>query len=243
LLTAERAAVHLPSATAVVADLHLGYAEARQRSGEAVPGDSVDEQLSGLCRMLRQHQVRRLVVAGDLLEDGRCQTALAGFRESLSQAQVELAAVVPGNHDRGLETLSPFPLYPNGFTVGGWHIVHGDGPLPDGPVIHGHEHPCIRWVPRTRAVRPCYFGSRTAVGAIEGACYLVGSQRLILPAFSREAAGVNVLAARRWRSYRCYVLAGDRVLDLGEVARITSLAAAARRAARFCEPPLNFDDQ
>ena len=29
-LTPDRAAVHLPTRTAVVADLHLGYAEARQ---------------------------------------------------------------------------------------------------------------------------------------------------------------------------------------------------------------------
>src|SRR5262245_15829602 len=68
LLTAERIAVHLPSRTAVVADLHLGYAEARRRSGEAVPDDALDEQLSGLGQALQRHGTRRLVVAGDLLE-------------------------------------------------------------------------------------------------------------------------------------------------------------------------------
>src|SRR5262249_34562148 len=35
LLTPERAAVHLPTATAIVADLHLGYNHARRRTGEA----------------------------------------------------------------------------------------------------------------------------------------------------------------------------------------------------------------
>jgi metallophosphoesterase superfamily enzyme len=224
LLTVERIAVHLPSATAVVADLHLGYAEARQRAGEAVPNDIADEQLAGLGRGLRQHAVRRLVVAGDLLEDGRCHAALTSFQELLGQARVELAAIVPGNHDRGLETLSPLlpqlPLFPDGYPVGRWRVIHGDGPIPDGPVVQGHEHPCVRWARKTRAVRPRYFGSRAARDSIEGACYLAGPGRLILPAYSREAAGVNVLSARCWRSYRCYVLAGDRILDLGELARI-----------------------
>ena len=37
LLTPERAAIHLPTATAVLADLHLGYNEVRCGTGEAVP--------------------------------------------------------------------------------------------------------------------------------------------------------------------------------------------------------------
>ncbi len=145
--------MHLPSDTAVVADLHLGYAGARQRSGEAVPFDSLDEELSGLSRVLRQHGTQRLVVAGDLLEDGRCHGAWAAFQDWLNRSQVELVAVVPGNHDRGLETWTsatqPIPLHADGFTLGGWRVFHGDGLVPAGPVVHGHEHPCLRWAPRT----------------------------------------------------------------------------------------------
>ena len=37
LLTPARVAVHRPTATAVLADLHLGYNDARRRDGEAVP--------------------------------------------------------------------------------------------------------------------------------------------------------------------------------------------------------------
>ena len=37
LLTPARVAIHTPTRTAVLADLHLGYAEARHRTGEAVP--------------------------------------------------------------------------------------------------------------------------------------------------------------------------------------------------------------
>lgn len=203
LLTAERIAFHIPTATAVVADLHLGYAEARRRNGDAVPGDSLDEQLFDLRRAMQRHQARRLVVAGDLLEDGRCHTVGAAIRDWLDKADIELVALVHGNHDLKGEPLSSTR---SDFVLGQWSVVHGDGPIPDGPVIHGHEHPCIRWSPTVRA------------SGIEAVCYLVGTQRLILPAYSRESAGVNVLSMRRWRSYRAMAIAGDRVLDLGELA-------------------------
>jgi metallophosphoesterase superfamily enzyme len=46
LLTPERAALHVPTATAVIADLHLGYAQARQQCGDAVPTADLDQQLA-----------------------------------------------------------------------------------------------------------------------------------------------------------------------------------------------------
>ncbi len=230
LLTAERVAVHLPTRTAVIADPHLGYAEARRSQGEAVPLDSVAELLEPLHRVMRQQAARRLVVAGDLLEDGDCHEALTAFLHWLNRSRIEWIAVVPGNHDTGLEVSAAAKsrslLHPDGVTLGGWRIVHGEGRLPDGPVVHGHEHPCLRWSPKSRAIRP-RLASRIAPCAIEGPCYLCGPQRLILPAFSAEAAGVNILSARRWRGFRCQVIAGDRVLDLGEVSTLRHRLSAA----------------
>jgi metallophosphoesterase superfamily enzyme len=221
LLTAERVAVHLPSETAVLADPHLGYAQARRRSGEAVPSDSLDEQLSGLLVVRRRFGVRRLVIAGDLLEEGSSQSVLAAFGEWLNQNGFELTAVVPGNHDRGMSVIGGQNwFYPEGFLLGRWHVRHGDGALPDGLVVHGHEHPCLRWAPRSRVIRPRLFDVKYTPDAIDSPCYLVGPRRLILPAFSADAAGVNVLSVRRWRPYRCCVIAGDRVVDFGELATL-----------------------
>jgi metallophosphoesterase superfamily enzyme len=222
LLTAERVAVHLPTETAVLADLHLGYAQARRRSGEAVPNDSLDEQLSSLRRLCRQHAVRRLVIAGDLLEDGRCTGVFTAFRDWLSRNAIQLAALVPGNHDLADCGLSANPQSGGAFRVGAWQVVHGDGPLPEGPVVHGHEHPCLRWTPRSRVIRPRLLGGLRSPAVLDGPCYLVGSRRLILPAFSTDAVGVNVLPVRRWRTYRCCVIAGDRVLDFGDLATLRS---------------------
>jgi metallophosphoesterase superfamily enzyme len=230
LLTAQRVAVHLSTRTAVVADLHLGYADARRRRGDAIPGESVSESLEPLLVVRQQHAARRLVIAGDLLEDGDCREALAGFQEWLARNDVNLVAVVPGNHDIGLDTDSRLPLCPQGVDVGGWRIVHGEGALPDGPVVHGHDHACLRWSPKSRANRPRFVRGRFAPDAIEGPCYLSGPQRLILPAFSKEAAGVNVLSLRRWRVLCCHAIAGDCVHDLGEVSTLRRRLSIAVRS-------------
>lgn len=212
LLTPERAAVHLPMATAVIADLHLGYGEVRQRGGEAVPDAGLDDAVAVLKALSARQEVRRLVIAGDLFEDGRCGTLLKKLLTWLDAKGVELAAVVPGNHDRGLpRASSSLPVYPHGFDVGGWRVVHGDGELPRGQVVLGHWHPCFRR------------------DGLTAACYLVGQRSLILPAFSPDAAGVNVLRQRRWQRHRCAVIAGERVLDFGPLNRLQTRKANGKR--------------
>jgi metallophosphoesterase superfamily enzyme len=203
LLTPQRVAVHLPTRTAVVADLHLGYDEARRLAGEAVPRVEVARQLLGLEEVLDRHDLRRLAVAGDLLEDGRCREALAGFADWLGRRHVEVVGIAPGNHDttRGNALAEEqWAVFPDGVALDGWRVVHGDGPEPQGSVAQGHEHPCVRW--RRGPAAPCY---------------LVGAARLVLPAYSPDAAGVNVVGVRRWRNFRCCVIAADEVLDFGPV--------------------------
>jgi putative SbcD/Mre11-related phosphoesterase len=204
LFTPERVAVHLPTATAVLADVHLGYDRARQNSGEAVPSVPLDEHLKDLEVACAYHAVRRLVIAGDLLENAHAFEVLTEFADWLRQSDVELTAVVPGNHDRGLSPLTGIPLYPEGYSVGRWLIVHGDGRLPPhGHVVHGHFHPCLRSGPPPAA-----------------ACFLIRQRRIVLPAYSPDAAGANVVGVARWRGYRCAAIVGKKVLDFGEVTRL-----------------------
>ncbi len=200
-LTPQRIAVHRPTATAVLADLHLGYNEARRRDGEAVPAADLPFILAPLKSVIATQSIRKVVIAGDLFEAGFVTGLAADLVRWMNDAGVELAAVAPGNHDRGLVPGGHgLPIHPKGFLVGRWRVVHGDGRLPDGPVIHGHEHPCVRW------------SNRAA-----GPCYLVSDERIVLPAYSEDAAGANVLNARKWRKFRCGVVAGDQVLDFGEL--------------------------
>lgn len=204
LLTPWRGAVHRPTATAVVADLHLGYDRVRRRGGEAVPARRLSDELAPLLAGMAGCGARRLVVAGDLLEDGRVERDETAdeFLACLASAGVELAAVVPGNHDRGLAGCEALRVEPAGFELGRWLVVHGDGEVPDRPVVQGHEHPWFRWRP-----------------GVEGPCYLAGASRLVLPAYSRDAAGANVRGKARWAAYRCCAIAGE-VLDFGVLGRL-----------------------
>ena len=204
LLTTARAAVHLPTATAVIADVHLGYGAARHRSGDAVPKQGVAVVLAPLRPVLSAHAVRRLVIAGDLFEAGPIPELVTELLDWCTAVGIELFGVVPGNHDRGLSARAPqLPIRADGVTLGSWHIVHGDEVLPPGAVVQGHEHPVARWD-----------------GRIGGPCFLVGDRRIVLPAFSADAAGVNVLKTKRWRSFRCCVIAGERILDFGKLAEL-----------------------
>ena len=215
LLTPERAAVHLPSATAVIADLHLGYAEARCQAGESVPLQDLDDGLAPLRSLVVRCDVKQLVLAGDLFENAVGAALAEPFRQAVEQLGMRVKAVVPGNHDRGIAAgTAALPFHPNGVQVGGWHVRHGDARLPRGRVIMGHLHPCLTWA--TRRTSPCY---------------LVGPRRIVLPAFSAEARGVNVLGCRSWAELRCLAIAGDRVLDFGPVGLLTGKLRRQRRKA------------
>src|SRR5437588_13110319 len=101
-LTPQRAAVHLPTRTAVVGDIHWGYDTARRSSGEAVPVIRSEHALAPLAALAATWDVHRLVVAGDLLEGPSAIADLDNFLSGLSQLKLELIALVPGNHDRAL---------------------------------------------------------------------------------------------------------------------------------------------
>jgi metallophosphoesterase superfamily enzyme len=184
--------------------LHLGYDQARRHSGDGVPAVDLDETIAGLARLLARRSVRRLIVAGDLLENSRGRDRAGEFSGWLAAMSIELSGIVPGNHDRAVELADlGFAVYPDGIELGAWRIVHGHGTLAGDKLVLGHFHPCFRWP-----------------GHPPAPCYLVGPRRLILPAFSPDAAGESVRNAGRWRSYRCLVIAGDRVLDFGPLCRL-----------------------
>jgi uncharacterized protein len=199
LLTPWRLALHLPTATGVIADLHLGYDQARRRAGEAVPEIDLEQILVPLRSALSQG-VRRLVVAGDLFEAGPRAELTSALQTWLLAEGVESLTVVPGNHDRHWKSKAEpgLRICPEGERVARWLIIHGDQGHPQGPIVQGHEHPWFRWNER--------------IGA---PCYLVRHDHLVLPAFSNNARGVNVLRQARWSSYRCAVVVGEEVLDFG----------------------------
>jgi uncharacterized protein len=197
LLTPYRLAVHEPTATAVIADVHLGYREARQESGEAVPLLSVAAQLAPLSRARRRYRFRELVVAGDLFERSVRNDLLEQFLVELERMGIRFAGFIPGNHDRGWESLQErVAVFPEGIMLGKWTTVHGNESPGAGHVVMGHWHAATH-----------HAGGRRP-------CYLVGPRCLILPAFSKDAAGQSGEPAIGGSALRRFVISDGRVIEL-----------------------------
>jgi metallophosphoesterase superfamily enzyme len=165
--------------------------------------------------VLNRPEVRALVIAGDLCEDATGGALLPALLHELTKSSVELTGVVPGNHDRDMARSSHgLPLRPEGILLGEWLVVHGDGPLSGSRLVHGHFHPCIRWA-----------GGRAAP------CYLIAPGRIVLPAFSADAAGVDVRWSADWHGYSCCAIADTCLLNLGDVSALRSKRRAGGSAS------------
>jgi uncharacterized protein len=222
--TPERAAVFHREQTAVIADVHLGYEWARGSAGDCVVEHSLQETTARLQALFDRTPLTRLIVAGDLLESARpCPYVARDLRQLkawLENRGVSLL-VLEGNHDvrHSLSVDLPLPAgAPLRATcdVGGWTIGHGHRPLAGAKIISAHHHPVF-----------CFRGHRAP-------CFLVGADRIVLPAFSSDAAGCDVVSAavpREWLAgtLRCLVSTGDEVLDFGP---ITALRRRLRYSAR-----------
>ena len=121
----------------------------------------------------------------------------------LGELGMELVGVVPGNHDRALSTWAGcrFIRKGSGSVAGGSFTATG----------------------RPRGACSCRGTSTPACAGEEGYRSLApvaDERRLVLPAFSADAAGVNVLSDPHGPLCRCYAVAKGTILDLGEIRRI-----------------------
>jgi putative SbcD/Mre11-related phosphoesterase len=213
--TPEGAVVHDVEQTAVIADLHLGYEWARGAAGDCVYAHSLEDTLTRLSTLLDRFTVSRLIIAGDLIESARPCPFTARDVERLKCWLADRGVgllVLEGNHDVGT---SRSPKRPRGVpcelletcVVAGWTIGHGHRPIKGSARISGHHHPVFRWQ------------------GIVAPCFLAGPGQIVLPAFSRDAAGCNILSRavpKDWLggSLRCLVGTGDEVLDFGPLAKL-----------------------
>lgn len=197
--TPEGGMLHRAERVAVVADLHLGYEWARGAAGDCVPPHSLAEAVARLEKLLHRAPIATLIVAGDLVESHRpCRRTEADLRRLADWLEVRGVRMVllRGNHDRTR------PEAPDCLVVDGWTIAHGHRPIVGDRTISGHFHPVLR------------------VEGISAPCFLIGPDRIILPAFSANAAGCDVRTAaipRDWlqAGLRCLASTGDELLDFG----------------------------
>jgi putative SbcD/Mre11-related phosphoesterase len=209
-LAPEGAAVHPAEGVAVVADVHLGYEWSRGGGGDMVPEHSRGETIARLGRLLDRVDVARLVVAGDLVESPtfcpRTRRDVADLTAWLAARGVALQWL-RGNHDGARPGLEP------AVEVAGWTVAHGDRPLAVERLMTGHVHPVLR------------------AGGTTAPCFLIGPTRIVLPAFTANAAGWNVAGTTApehlgdLAALRCIASAGAELLDFGSLGELPARLA------------------
>jgi putative SbcD/Mre11-related phosphoesterase len=198
---------------AVVADVHLGYEWARAAGGDVVPSHSIGETVAKLDRLFARVAVDRLVVAGDLTESAspcpRTARDVARLCSWLAERGVE-PLFLAGNHDPRRN-----PPWPDSIALGGWTVAHGHRPIRADRVVFGHHHPALR------------------ASGLSAPCFLVDDRTIALPAFSPNAAGLDVGSAPlptplRRESLRCLAGTGAELLDFGPLGKLRATLGVRR---------------
>lgn len=211
--------------TALIADLHLGFAWAQRRRGELWPltDGGAAAKLLALCDALHP---RTLVLVGDIVhapkpspeEDAHIRQTLDILRE-----RTQLVCVA-GNHDRGLP-------YPTEWRTSGIRAIHGDqlpaAPEPGVLTVVGHFHPVMKLRDASQLRR-------------RHRAFLHGNGLLVLPAFSPFASGTDMrdempAPLRQWfgkADVEVTLTSGEKLLPIGRYTLGRNGFRASRTPAR-----------
>lgn len=216
LLLSGRAAIVPASRTLLVADLHLGKAATFRRLGIPVPEGSAQRDLERLGQLVRSHDVRRLVVLGDLFhaKGGCTPEVFAEFTALRRQIATTAVVLVLGNHDRaagklptslGLDACLPCLDEPP------FHFVHEPATGVTASdrdlfTIAGHLHPTI-------AIQSPS-GDRLA-----DRCFVADSSLLVLPAFGSFTGGHRMEPTE---GRRFWIARDDGVVDVTRIVGVNS---------------------
>ena len=216
LLLPGRAAFLPASQTLLTADLHLGKAATFRRAGIPVPEGSAQRDLERLAQLVRGHDVRRLIVLGDLFHaKGGCTPQVFAEFAALRARMADIAVVlVLGNHDRavgrlpaslGIDACLPSLDEPP------FHLVHEPATGVKASdrdlfTVAGHLHPTIS----IRSPSGDRFADR---------CFVAEPSVLVLPAFGSFTGGHRVEPAE---GMRLWIARDDGVVDVTRLVAVNA---------------------
>lgn len=168
----------------VIADLHLGKGDAFRHAGIAVPRGGTRHDLARLSALVDANEASALWILGDMLHgtlvDTHWREAWDAFRARHAALEI---VVVAGNHDRSLARAQlAIEIEPARRVDAPFVFAHVRERVAGAVSISGHEHPVVR-LPS--------LGGRVP-------CFRVGSDAIVLPAFSAFTGGHPVPARARW---------------------------------------------
>lgn len=170
----------------LVADAHLGKAQAFRSLGVPVPSGTTAENLRRLSDLIEQTRPREVVFLGDLLHARQGQTratmdAVQAWRAQHGRLTLRL---VRGNHDSRAGDPPPqwrIAVVDEPWVVDGWALCHHPRPVSGAYALAGHDHPGVT------------IGS--GVDRLRLPCFHVGASFTVLPAFG-EFTGLHAIRRR-----------------------------------------------
>ena len=216
LLLPGRAAWLPATRTLLVADLHLGKAATFRRAGIPIPEGSAQGDLARLESLVRDHDVARVLILGDLLHaaSGCTSDVVAEFRTFRDRVAATSMVLVLGNHDvaarrlagelgldRCLEQLDEPPF--RFVHIAATATADDTTAAGIGLVVAGHVHPRVA----IRSPSGDRFTDR---------CFHLDNGVLTLPAFGSFTGGITLTPDH---SARVWLARDDGVLDVTRLLR------------------------
>lgn len=172
ILTNQRVLYWPQSKALILSDLHLGKAAHFRKNGIPIPVQTSLQDINRLEFLLNYYRPQKLIIVGDLLHAG--QNHEFHFFKKLRIQNTETDFIlVKGNHDRAdnkvYQDLGIDDIFDK-LIIDSVCFSHQLIEYHNLPTISGHMHPGIR--------------IKLPTGNVSLPCYLVGYDRLILPAFS-----------------------------------------------------------
>ncbi len=181
----------------LVADTHLGYAWAHRQQGNLLPIATAEDTLDRLQELATEYAPREIIILGDVIHGpATAEAVLADLRRLHALDGGFAVRLIAGNHDMQLAAMLEnagldVPLVRE-VMLGRDLLLHGDHTdqatatascravsEKGGRVILGHEHPAMTL-------------SDGVATTVRCPCFLVGTDVLVLPAFSPWTTGTNV---------------------------------------------------
>ena len=183
-LLPDRAVYWSKEKTLYIADTHFGKAASFRKVGIPVSEHTTTEDCLRLSKLVEDSGAEKLIILGDFLHahSGRAQPVhnqLINWRNQHKNLSIFL---IRGNHDK--QSGDPWPdlniqCLPDPTEAKNWDLRHLPIEYPTRPYLAGHLHPGYRL-------------SGTGRDTLRNPCFVVGEERLILPAFGGFTGLKNV---------------------------------------------------
>jgi hypothetical protein len=178
MLFADRALFWPRASALLIADLHLGKADAFRAAGIALPSGGTRHDLDRIGTLIDRTKAARLIVLGDMLHGS---TKPKRWREAWDEWHGRHATlcidVIAGNHDRALASAGLDVVHhEDALAIAPFELRHAPSQASDAHVICGHVHPVVRL--------PGIMKRWSA--------FVIGEEQTILPAFSAFTGGAEV---------------------------------------------------